>query len=276
MPDIEKYSEATFENIKHINEYGQEFWYARELQQALEYTEWRNFSAVVEKAKAACSASGNEVDDHFVDVNKMVDIGSGTQREIDDVTLSRYACYLIVMNGDPRKQIIAVGQTYFAVKTRQQELVDNYDQLTEDQKRLAIRDEIKRHNKSLAEAAQMAGVETSLDYATFQNYGYMGLYGGLTAQGIKQRKGLKKSQDILDHMGSTELAANLFRATQTDEKLRRENVQGKQAANLTHYEVGAKVRQTIADLGGTMPENLPTPEKSVKQLASEQEKRLKK
>lgn len=276
MPDIEKYSEATFENIKHINEYGQEFWYARELQQALEYTEWRNFSAVVEKANAACSASGNEVDDHFVDVNKMVDIGSGTQREIDDVTLSRYACYLIVMNGDPRKQIIAVGQTYFAVKTRQQELVDNYDQLTEDQKRLAIRDEIKRHNKSLAEAAQMAGVETSLDYATFQNYGYMGLYGGLTAQGIKQRKGLKKSQDILDHMGSTELAANLFRATQTDEKLRRENVQGKQAANLTHYEVGAKVRQTIADLGGTMPENLPTPEKSVKQLAREQEKRLKK
>lgn len=276
MSDIEKYSEATFENIKHTNEYGQEFWYARELQQALEYTEWRNFSSVVEKAKTACSASGNEVDDHFVDVNKMVDIGSGTQREIDDIMLSRYACYLIVMNGDPRKQIIAVGQTYFAVKTRQQELVDNYDQLTEDQKRIAIRDEIKRHNKSLAEAAQMAGVETSFDYATFQNYGYMGLYGGLTAQGIKRRKGLKKSQDILDHMGSTELAANLFRATQTDEKLRRENVQGKDAANRTHYEVGAKVRQTIADLGGTMPEDLPTPEKSVKQLAREQEKRLKK
>lgn len=276
MADIEKYSEATFENIKHTNEYGQEFWYARELQQALEYTEWRNFSAVIEKAKTSCSASGNEVDDHFVDINKMVDIGSGTQREIDDIMLSRYACYLIVMNGDPRKQIIAVGQTYFAVKTRQQELVDNYDQLTEDQKRLAIRDEIKRHNKSLAEAAQMAGVETSLDYATFQNYGYMGLYGGLKAQDIKRRKGLKKSQDILDHMGSTELAANLFRATQTDEKLRRENVQGKDAANRTHYEVGAKVRQTIADLGGTMPEDLPTPEKSVKQLAREQEKQLKK
>lgn len=276
MADIEKYSEATFENIKHTNEYGQEFWYARELQQALEYTEWRNFSAVIEKAKTSCSASGNEVDDHFVDVNKMVDIGSGTQREIDDIMLSRYACYLIVMNGDPRKQIIAVGQTYFAVKTRQQELVDNYDQLTEDQKRLAIRDEIKRHNKSLTEAAQMAGVETSLDYATFQNYGYMGLYGGLKAQDIKRRKGLKKSQDILDHMGSTELAANLFRATQTDEKLRRENVQGKDAANRTHYEVGAKVRQTIADLGGTMPEDLPTPEKSVKQLAREQEKQLKK
>ena len=206
----------------------------------------------------------------------MVDIGSGTQRAIDDVMLSRYACYLIVMNGDPRKQIIAVGQTYFAVKTRQQELVDNYDQLTEDQKRLAIRDEIKRHNKSLAAAAQLAGVETPLDYATFQNYVYMGLYGGLKAQDIKHRKGLKKSQDILDHMGSTELAANLFRATQTDEKLRRDNVQGKDAANRTHYEVGAKVRQTIADLGGTMPEDLPTPEKSIKQLVREQDKRLKK
>ena len=276
MADIEKYSEATFENIRHTNEYGQEFWYARELQQALEYSQWRRFEETIERAKTACLQSENSIEDHFANVGKMVFIGSGAQREIDDIMLSRYACYLIVMNGDPRKQIIAVGQTYFAVKTRQQELVDNYDQLTEDQKRLAIRDEIKRHNKSLAEAAQMAGVETSLDYATFQNYGYMGLYGGLKAQDIKRRKGLKKSQDILDHMGSTELAANLFRATQTDEKLRRENVQGKDAANRTHYEVGAKVRQTIADLGGTMPEDLPTPEKSVKQLAREQEKQLKK
>ncbi len=275
MPDIEKYSEATFESIKHINEYDQEFWYARDLQKVLEYREWRNFSAVIEKAKMACSASENEVEDHFVDVNKMVDIGSGTKREVDDLMLSRYACYLIVMNGDPRKQIVAIGQTYFAVKTRQQELAENYDQLTEDQKRLAIRDEMKRHNKLLAEAAKMAGVETSLDYATFQNYGYMGLYGGLTAQGIKSRKGLKKSQNILDHMGSTELAANLFRATQTDEKLRRENVHGKEVANQTHYEVGAKVRQTIAELGGTMPEELPTPEKSIKQIAREQEKKLK-
>ena len=276
MADIEKYSEATFENIRHTNEYGQEFWYARELQQALEYSQWRRFEETIERAKTACLQSENSIEDHFANVGKMVSIGSGAQREIDDIMLSRYACYLIVMNGDPRKQIIAVGQTYFAVKTRQQELVDNYDQLTEDQKRLAIRDEIKRHNKSLAEAAQMAGVETSLDYATFQNYGYMGLYGGLKAQDIKRRKGLKKSQDILDHMGSTELAANLFRATQTDEKLRRENVQGKDAANRTHYEVGAKVRQTIAELGGTMPEDLPTPEKSFKQLAREQEKQLKK
>ena len=276
MADIEKYSEATFENIRHTNEYGQEFWYARELQQALEYSQWRRFEETIERAKTACLQSENSIEDHFANVGKMVSIGSGAQRETDDIMLSRYACYLIVMNGDPRKQIIAVGQTYFAVKTRQQELVDNYDQLTEDQKRLAIRDEIKRHNKSLAEAAQMAGVETSLDYATFQNYGYMGLYGGLKAQDIKRRKGLKKSQDILDHMGSTELAANLFRATQTDEKLRRENVQGKDAANRTHYEVGAKVRQTIAELGGTMPEDLPTPEKSVKQLAREQAKQLKK
>lgn len=276
MSDIEKYSEATFENIKHINEYGQEFWYARELARVLEYKDFRNFEQIIFKAMDACKNSGFDIADHFGDVTEMVEIGSKAQRGFPSYMLSRYACYLIVMNGDPRKQIIAVGQTYFAVKTRQQELVDNYDQLTEDQKRIAIRDEIKRHNKSLAEAAQMAGVETSLDYATFQNYGYMGLYGGLKAQDIKRRKGLKKSQDILDHMGSTELAANLFRATQTDEKLRRENVQGKDAANRTHYEVGAKVRQTIADLGGTMPEDLPTPEKSVKQLAREQEKRLKK
>lgn len=213
------------------------------------------------------------MEDHFVDVNKMVSIGSGAEREVDDIELSRYACYLTVMNGDPRKEVIAVGQTYFAVKTRQQELVENYDELTENQKRLAIRHEMAEHNKSLAEAAQMAGVATSLDYATFQNYGYMGLYGGLRAADIKARKGLKKSQNILDHMGSTKLAANLFRATQTDEKLRRDNVQGKAAANKVHYQVGAKVRQTIKDLGGTMPEDLPTPEKSIKQLEREQEKK---
>lgn len=276
MSEIEKYTDSVFESIKHINEYGQEFWYARELQQVLEYKEWRNFFTVIEKAKSSCESSKNIVSYHFVDTNKMVEVGLGVPREIDDIMLSRYACYLIVMNGDPRKEVIAAGQTYFAVKTRQQELTEDYAQLTEDQKRLAIRSEIKEHNKSLAAAAQQAGVETPQEYAVFQNYGYMGLYGGLKAQDIKARKGLKKSQDILDHMGSTELAANLFRATQTDEKLRRENIQGKAQANRTHYEVGAKVRQTIQDLGGTMPEDLPTPEKSIRQLAKEQEKRIKK
>lgn len=262
-------TEGIFEEIKHISEDGVEFWYARELQTALEYVEWRNFRKVVEKAKIACENSANDVKSHFVEVNKMVNIGSGTSREVDDVMLSRYACYLIVQNGDPQKEIIALGQTYFAVKTRQQELAEKFEELTENQKRLSIRNEIIEHNKSLAEAAKNAGVETEKDYAVFQNKGYQGLYGGLGAKEIHARKGLKKSQKILDHMGSTELAANLFRATQTDEKLRRENIQGKENANRTHYEVGAKVRSTIKELGGTMPEDLPTPEKSIRQIEKE-------
>lgn len=273
--EMTEYSEQTFERIKHINEYGEEYWLARELQPVLEYSQWRRFSDAIERAKLACKNSGFVIEDHFADVGKMVDIGSGAEREIDDIMLSRYACYLIVMNGDPRKEVIAVGQTYFAVKTRQQELIDNYEQLSEDQKRLAIRNEMAAHNKSLAEAAQMAGVIDPRDYAIFQNKGYQGLYGGLGAKEIHARKGLKPSQKILDHMGSTELAANLFRATQTDEKLRRENVQGKEAANKTHYEVGRKVRQTIAELGGTMPEDLPTPQKSIKQIESEQKNLMK-
>lgn len=272
MADIQKYSEQTFESIKHINEYGQEFWYARELARVLEYKDFRNFEQSIFKAMDACKNSGYDIADHFGDATEMVEIGLGAQRGFPSYTLSRYACYLTVMNGDPRKEVIAVGQTYFAVKTRQQELVENYDQLSEDQKRLAIRHEMTEHNKSLADAAKMAGVETPQEYAIFQNYGYMGLYGGLKAADIKARKGLKKNQNILDHMGSTELAANFFRATQTDEKLRRENIHGKAAANRTHLEVGKKVRQTIKDLGGTMPEDLPTPEKSIKQLEREREK----
>lgn len=197
MADIQKYSEQTFESIKHINEYGQEFWYARELQTALEYTEWRNFKKIIDKAKDACATSGNPVGEHFVEVNKSSPMPNGGVREVEDFMLSRYACYLIVMNGDPRKEVIAVGQTYFAIKTRQQELVENYDELTENQKRIAIQHEMAEHNKSLAEAAQMAGVETSLDYATFQNYGYMGLYGGLRAADIKVRKGLKRARTFL-------------------------------------------------------------------------------
>ena len=268
------YTESLFESIRHVNKYGQEFWYARDLQIALEYTEWRNFCKVIEKAKEACRGSNNAVSDHFVDVNKIVNAGA-TSKDIGDIQLSRYACYLIVQNGDPRKKVIALGQTYFAVKTRQQELIENYENLSEDQKPIAIRQEMKEHNKMLVAAAKDAGVETTLDYAIFQNYGYIGLYGGLKASDIKERKGLKKSQDILDYMGYEELAANLFRATQTEAKLRRENIQGKQEANKTHFEVGKKVRDTIKDLGGTMPEDLPTPEKSIQQLEREQKKKLK-
>lgn len=274
MTNIARYSEQTFEQIKHINENGQEFWYARELQKVLEYSDYRNFELTIYKAMDACKGSGNNVLDHFGEVTEMVHIGSGARRALPSFELSRYACYLIVMNGDSTKAVIAVGQTYFAVKTRQQELIDDYDRLSEDQKRLAIRQEMIEHNKSLAEAARQAGVVEQRDYAIFQNCGYQGLYGGLGAKEIHARKGLKKSQNILDHMGSTELAANLFRATQTDEKLRREHIQGKALANQTHYDVGQKVRQTIKELGGTMPEDLPTPEKSVKTIEKEQAKRL--
>lgn len=269
-----EYREAVFENIKHVNENGQEFWYARELQKTLEYTEFNKFLPVIKKAIKACEQSGNDVEDHFAEVSEMVRIGSGVVREFDSYELSRYACYLIVMNGDIRKKVISLGQTYFAVKTRQQELMEEYENLDEDQKRLAVRNEMKEHNKSLAYAAKNAGVEKPSDYAVFQNRGYQGLYGGLGVKEIHTRKGLKKSQKILDHMGSTELAANLFRATHTDEKLRREQVKGKGAAGEVHYEVGKKVRQTISELGGTMPEDLPTPRKSIKQIEREEAKRL--
>lgn len=272
--EAKNYSEEIFENLKHINEYGQEFWYARELQPALEYSQWRRFADAIERAKIACEKSGHKVADHFAGAGKMVNVGSGAKRIVDDFALSRYACYLIVMNGDPRKEIIALGQTYFAVKTRQQELIEDYERLSEEQKRIAIRNEMKRHNSALAEAAHGAGVSKPLDYAIFQNYGYMGLYNGLKAKDIKERKGLSSNQDILDYMGSTELAANLFRATQTEEKLRREHIQGKTEANKTHFEVGKKVRQTIAELGGTMPEDLPTPDKSVRQLEKEHEQKV--
>lgn len=268
------YTETLFESIKHFNEYGEEFWYARELQVALNYTEWRNFAKVIDRAIVACQNSENAVSDHFVEINKTIDMPKSATKTIMDYKLSRYACYLIVQNGDSRKKVIALGQSYFAVKTRQQELIENFDDLDEDKKRLAIRNEMKAHNKSLAEAAKMAGISRPRDYAIFQNKGYQGLYGGLGRKEIHARKGLSKNQDILDHMGSTELAANLFRATQTDEKIRKENITGKEAANQTHYEVGRKVRQTIAELGGTMPEDLPTPKKSIKQIEREQKKKI--
>ena len=266
MNNIEEYTGKTFEEIKKSNEYGGEYWLARELAPVLEYAQWRNFVVVIEKAKTACETSGNSIADHFADVSKMVGIGSDAMRSIDDVMLSRYACYLIVQNADPRKETVALGQTYFAIKTRERELQENFDEFSEEQKRLAIRTELKTHNKHLADAAKGAGVATPLEYAVFQNYGYMGLYGGLKAQEIHKHKKLKKNQSILDHMGSTELAANLFRATQTEEKLKRDKISGKQAANNTHFTVGSKVRQTIAELDGAMPEDLPTPDKSVKEI----------
>ena len=267
---IEAEHHRTFESLKQQDE-GMKFWSARRLSKALDYYEYRNFTPVIEKAKEACKNSGHDINDHFVDIHEMIEIGKGGHRQVNDVRLSRYACYLIVQNGDPSKPVIANGQTYFAIQTRRQELTDNhaFQQLKEDEKRLFLRNELREHNKQLVETAQHAGVETPFDFAVFQNHGYKGLYGGLDAQGIHQHKGLEKKQKILDHMGSTELAANLFRATQTEEKLRRDQIKGKTKANKTHFEVGKKVRQTIQELGGTMPENLPVAKKDIKQLEME-------
>ena len=251
---------SVFEQIKQIDENGNEFWMARQLAKTLDYTDFRNFLGVIEKAKEACQNSGQAVANHLVEFNEVVPVGSGATHTYPSYKLSRYACYLIVQNADPSKEVVALGQTYFAVQTRIQEItqMEAYNRLSnEDEKRLFLRNEMAKHNTHLAAAAKNAGVITSLDYAIFQNHGYMGLYGGLDAKAIHKWKGLKKSQQILDHMGSTELAANLFRATQTEEKLRRENLKGKQKANQTHFEVGKKVRKTIEELGGTMPENLP-------------------
>lgn len=264
----------TFESLKQLTEDGMEFWFARDLQAVFNYSRWEKFETVIKKAMVACENSGQSAVDHFHRMVKMVQIGSGAEREVKDYQLSRYACYLIVQNADSSKPVIANGQTYFAIQTRRKELEDDtgFQQLTEDQKRLTLRHELAEHNKQLVAAAKDAGVESGLDYAIFQNHGYKGLYGGLDAKAIHQHKGLKKSHKILDHMGSTELAANLFRATQTEEKLKRDSVKGKQQANQTHHEVGAKVRQTIQELGGTMPEDLPTPDKGIKQLKNTQKK----
>lgn len=260
---------TVFEQIKQIDNAGNEWWSARHLGKILEYSEYRHFKPVIEKAKEACINSEQQIEDHFEDFLEMVDIGSGAKRPMEDgVKLSRYACYLIVQNADPSKEVVAHGQTYFAVQTRLQEIrqMEEYNRLaSEDEKRLFLRDEMKRHNIQLADAAKGAGVIEPLDYAIFQNHGYTGLYGGLDAKGIHKNKGLKKSQNILDHMGSTELAANLFRATQTEEKLRRDHIKGKQKANQTHFEIGKKVRKTIEEIGGTMPENLPVAD-SIKKL----------
>ena len=259
---------SPFEQIKRTNDAEREFWSSREFATVLGYVNYRHFEAVIAKAKLACFNSGQRIEDHFVGADEMVEIGSGAMRPLKTVFLSRYACYLIIQNADPRKKIVAHGQTYFAVQTRRQELADKE---VEDERRLVYRSELRHHNTQLASAAKDAGVIEPRDYAIFQNHGYMGLYAGLTQEDIHQRKGLKKSQKILDHMGSTELAANLFRATQAEEKLRREGIKGKEKANRTHREVGEKVRKTIQELGGTMPEDLPATE-SIKKLENQKRK----
>ncbi len=246
--------ENIFEIIKRLDDDGKEYWSSRDLAKALEYTDYRNFFGVIDKAKIACENSKEVIHNHFVEANEMVQIGSGAERPTDTVFLSRYACYLIVQNSDPVKVIVAKGQTYFAIQTRRQEKTET---LIEDNKRVFLREEMKKHNTSLMKTASTAGVES---FAIFQNSGYKGLYGGLTMHDIHAKKKLKKSQKILDHMNSEELAANLFRATQTDAKIKRENIEGQGEANLAHFNVGQKVRNTITSLGGTMPEKLPTPD----------------
>ena len=261
---------SPFERIKRASDAGVEYWSSRDFAEVLGYGDYRNFEGVIEKAKLSCFNSGHRIEDHFVDVTEMIEIGKGGQRPVKTVLLSRYACYLAIQNADPKKEIVAQGQTYFAIQTRRQELGD---ERIEEERRLLLREEMRRHNVQLADAARGAGVVEPIDYAIFQNHGYVGLYGGLKMEDIHRRKRLKKSQKILDHMGSTELAANLFRATQAEEKLRRENVRGKDAANRTHHEVGAKVRRTIRELGGTMPENLPVAD-SIKKIETKERKRI--
>jgi DNA-damage-inducible protein D len=263
----------TFERIKRVNPSGDEYWSSRDFARVLGYTDYRNFEAVIEKARAACFNSGQRVEDHFVEINDMIEIGKGGQRPVKTVMLSRYAGYLVIQNADPTKAIVALGQTYFAVQTRRQELADD-QALQENKTRLVLRAEMTKHNKNLAGVAKQSGVVQPLDYAIFMDHGYRGLYGGLGRRDIHERKRLKPKEHILDHMSSTELAANLFRTTQAEDKLRRENVRSKEVANRIHNEVGRKVRKTIHELGGTMPENLPVAE-SIKKVASREKKRLK-
>lgn len=270
MNEIKEYTEKIFEDIKHIDELGNEYWLARELQSILGYNQWRSINDLIVRAISACKESKYNIDDHFALYRKMVDIGSKTTRKIIDYKLSRYACYLIVMNGNPQKEIIALGQTYFAIQTRKQELSEKeYSELTEDEKRFYQRNLTRKGNYSLNIAAKNAGVK---NFDKFHNSGYKGLYNGETANDIAKRKKLRYREDILDNMGSDELIANLFRISQTEQKLKNDNIEGEQKANKTHYEVGMKIRKTIEELGGTMPEDLPTPEKSLKELEKENRK----
>ena len=275
MSNLQAEEYKKFEQIKKTRGDGTEYWNARELSEVLQYKKWENFAKVIDRAKLACSNSGFEMVEHFPEVRKTIEMPKNATKKVLDYELSRYACYLIVQNGDPRKQVIALGQTYFAIQTRRQEVADYFNQLDEDSKRLVIRGDIKQWNQMLLEVAHNAGVITNQEYAEFQNLGYMGLYGGLTVEDIHRKKNLKDNQKILDFMGSEELAANLFRITQTEAKLKRENVKNKEKSNQTHYTVGKTVRKAIEDIGGTMPEDLPTPEKSIMQIEKEQLKKLK-
>ena len=273
MKEIDN-NNKSFEEIKHIDENGVEFWYARELMIILEYKQWRRFESVINKAKESCKNSDISVIEHFANVGKLSKRANNAEVEISDYKLSRYACYLIAQNGDSRKKVIALAQTYFAVQTRKQEITEKeYSMLTEDEKRFYQRNLTRKGNYSLNQTAKKAGVK---NFDKFHNAGYKGLYNGETADNIAKRKGLRYREDILDNMGSTELIANLFRISQTEEKLVRDNIQTEKEANKTHYNVGAKVRKTIKELGGTMPEDLPTPKKSLKQLEKENNKSLKK
>lgn len=265
----------SFEDIKHINKNGSEYWNARELSDVLQYTQWRNFEKVINRAKLACQNSGFSIADHFAEVSKMVELGSDAKRKLIDYNLTRYACYLIVQNGDPRKEVIALGQTYFAIQTRRAEVAEYFNQLDEDNKRLVIRGDIKQWNQMLAETAHRAGVISDNEFATFQNAGYMGLYGGETVADIHERKELKPTEKILDFMSSSELIANLFRISQADEKIKNENIMGANKATEAHYEVGKIVRDAIKQTGGTLPENMKTPRASITEVEREQLKKLK-
>ena len=267
MNEIKEYTDKIFEDIKHIDENGYEYWLARELQIVLDYKEWRKFEGVIDKAKSACKNSMVDTNEQFVDADKLsINVNKG-KRIINDYKLSRYACYLIAQNGDSRKEVIALAQTYFAIQTRKQEIIDEYySDLPEDKKRLIIRKQIKNGNYNLNRTAVNSGVT---DLARFHNSGYKGLYNGETADDIAKRKGLRYREDILDNMCSEELAANIFRIAQTDAKLKRESINSDMESNEIHYEVGKKVRETIQDLGGTMPEELPTPKKSLKEIEKE-------
>ena len=271
MKEINK-NNKSFEDIKHIDENGVEFWYARELMPVLQYSNWQNFEKIIHKAMISCENSNINVIDHFTDINKMVQIGSGAYREQIDYELTRYACYLIAQNGDSRKKVIALAQTYFAVQTRKQEITEKeYTMLTEDEKRFYQRDLTRKGNYSLNQTAKKAGVK---NFDKFHNSGYKGLYNGETADDIAKRKGLRYREDILDNMGSEELAANLFRITQTESKLKKDKISSEKDANKTHYNIGKNIREVIKKNGGTMPEDLPTPKKSLKQLEKENKRTL--